>query len=200
MKHVGVVNAPPVYLTGLREILSEFGYSLEVVSDPGEWLRRNRDGAILVCIDERVGLDVVVELKEHDPDAVIVTLVDDVSVGSLQGSLMAGASGSIGKNAGIAELTRAFDAAVNRQSLLPSAVARRFAEELRYVEPPSGVDTDQIGWLSQLANGVTVAELGRKVGYSEREMYRRLGRLYHRLGVPDRTSALMKAVRLGWIG
>lgn len=200
MKHVGVVNAPPVYLTGLREILSEFGYSLELVSDPGQWLQRHRDGAILVCIDDRVDLDVVVELTANDPDAVVVTLVDDISVSSVQASLMAGASGSIGKNAGIAELARAFDAAMNHQSILPSGVARRFAEELRYVEPPSGVDTDEIGWLRQLANGMTVAELGRRVGYSEREMYRRLRRLYFRLGVSDRTSALLKAVRLGWLG
>lgn len=200
MKHVGVVNAPPVYLTGLREILSEFGYSLEAVGDPGEWLRHNRDGAVLVCIDDRVDLDVVVELKATAPDAVVVTLVDDVSVNSVQASLIAGASGSIDKNAGIAELALAFDAAMNHQSLLPNGVARRFAEGLRRVEPPSGIDTDEIGWLRQLAHGTTVAELGRIVGYSEREMYRRLNRLYGRLGVKDRMSALLKAVRLGWIG
>lgn len=200
MKHVGVVNAPPVYLTGLREILSEFGYSLEVVSDPGEWLRRHRDGAILVCIDDRAGLDVVVELKANDPNAVVVTLVDDISVSSVQASLIAGASGSIGKNAGIAELALVFDAAMNHQSVLPSDVARRFAEEIRSVEPPSGIDADEIGWLRQLANGMTVSELGRRVGYSEREMYRRLNRLYVRLGVSNRTSVLLKAVRLGWLG
>lgn len=200
MKHVGVVNAPPVYLTGLREILSEFGYVLEVVNDPGEWRQRRRDGAVLVCIDDRVDLDVVVELKANDPDVVVVTLVDDVSVDSVQASLIAGASGSIDKKAGIADLALAFDAAMNHQSLLPSDVARRFAEGLRRVEPPSGVDTVEIGWLRQLAEGTTVAELGRVVGYSEREMYRRLNRLYGRLGVSNRMSALLKAVRLGWLG
>jgi DNA-binding CsgD family transcriptional regulator len=48
-----------------------------------------------------------------------------------------------------------------------------------------------------MANGQTVGELARAVGYSEREMFRLLRSLYERMGVRNRTEALLKAAQSG---
>ena len=52
-------------------------------------------------------------------------------------------------------------------------------------------------WLRALAAGATVHQLAERIGYSEREMYRLLRAVYDRLGVPNRTQALVWATRQG---
>ena len=49
----------------------------------------------------------------------------------------------------------------------------------------------EIEWLQQLADGITVAQLADRTGYSERAMYRLLRGLYTELDVKTRTEALM---------
>ena len=51
--------------------------------------------------------------------------------------------------------------------------------------------------LQTMAKGRTVAQLARAVGYSEREMFRLLRQLYDRMGVRNRTEALLKAAQCG---
>jgi DNA-binding NarL/FixJ family response regulator len=62
---------------------------------------------------------------------------------------------------------------------------------------PVDIGEDGISWLQALASGETVAELSLRLGYSEREMYRRLRRLYSRIGATGRTDALLRASRWG---
>jgi DNA-binding NarL/FixJ family response regulator len=63
----------------------------------------------------------------------------------------------------------------------------------------AAVTDDEMAWLRALGQGTTVASLAESVGLSERVMYRRLGRLYRRLGVPGRTQALMRGRDEGWL-
>jgi DNA-binding CsgD family transcriptional regulator len=56
---------------------------------------------------------------------------------------------------------------------------------------------EELTWLRSLAAGETVTELSLSLGYSERELYRRLRRLYTRMGASGRTDALLRAVRWG---
>jgi DNA-binding CsgD family transcriptional regulator len=59
------------------------------------------------------------------------------------------------------------------------------------------LDVEEVTWLRSLAAGETVAELSLRLGYSERELYRRLRRLYSKMGASGRTDALLRAVRWG---
>jgi DNA-binding CsgD family transcriptional regulator len=54
-----------------------------------------------------------------------------------------------------------------------------------------------VDWLRLLAQGVNVQELARKVGYSERALYRLLHGLYGRMRVSNRTEAILQATRWG---
>lgn len=87
-------------------------------------------------------------------------------------------------------------AALDRRTVLPTEIAHTLAHS---GEADDGVDERQALWLGALARGVTVEELGRSVGYSERAMYRHLGALYGRLGARNRTQALLQALRRGLI-
>lgn len=200
MKRVGVFNAPPVYVMGLSELLSTSGYALEEVDDPVAWIRRKgEDGAVLVGVNSESDLDIVVELKAEEPRSVVVTLIDDFDPDVVQASLRAGAAGSIPKRAGAAQVALAFSAAMMDNVVIPARVARAIVSNGESSPRRDPEDDLQVSWLRYLADGGTVVGLGERVGYSEREMYRRLNRLYSRLGVPDRTAALLKAARLGWL-
>lgn len=65
--------------------------------------------------------------------------------------------------------------------------------------PHAGVELseEEAEWLTALARGATVVHLADDFGYSERAMFRRLHELYTRLGVSNRTEALVTAQRLG---
>lgn len=65
--------------------------------------------------------------------------------------------------------------------------------------PHAGVELseEEAEWLGDLARGATVVQLADDFGYSERAMFRRLHELYTRLGVSNRTEALVTAQRLG---
>lgn len=59
------------------------------------------------------------------------------------------------------------------------------------------ISSEEAEWLTDLSAGATVVKLADDFGYSERAMFRRLHDLYTRLGVSNRTEALVTAQRLG---
>lgn len=197
-KDVAVFNAPPVYVMGLHALSDSSGYRFESVADPMDWVERNQFPAILVGLRDQGDLDVVVDLTEAEPDSVVVTVVDDYDVDSVRDSLAAGASGAVSRDAGAADVLLALNAALTRSTVLPTALARVLIAELGEREPPC-LESFELDWLQSMARNTTVARLGRLAGYSEREMYRRLRTIYYKMGVSNRTEALLKASRLGWI-
>ena len=198
-KLIGVFNAPPLYVMGLRGLLEPTGYALEILTDPLRWLRRHPAAAVLVCVHDNRDLEVVVDLKAEDPEAVVVTLIDEVNASSFQESLWAGAVGSIALDAGAAEFALAFNAALSNKTVIPAPIARTLVASSENSTAPTCLDDRDLAWLKSLAAGETVSELSNRVGFSEREMYRRLRRLYLRLGASGRTDALLKAARFGWL-
>ncbi len=198
-KVVGVFNAPPVYALGLASALLDADYDLEKVADPGAWLRNHHGATVLVGVHQLCDLDVVVELTAEQPDVVVVTLVDEVNVSIVEASLGAGATGSVALNASAEEVALALSAAMARQTVLPAGIARTMAERGLRATAPGDMEETEVGWLRALAAGETVAALGGRLGFSEREMYRRLRRLYARIGARDRTDALLRAARWGWL-
>ncbi len=196
---VGVFNAPPVYALGLASALLDADFDLEKVADPRAWLRNHHGATVLVGVHQLCDLDVVIELKADQPDAVVVTLVDEVDVSIVEASLGAGATGSVALNASAEEVALAISAATAHQTVLPAGIARIMAERGLRAVAPGEMDETEVGWLRALAAGDTVADLAGRLGFSEREMYRRLRRLYARIGARDRTDALLKAARWGWL-
>ena len=57
----------------------------------------------------------------------------------------------------------------------------------------------ELEWLKALSQGKTVTQLAENVGYSERAMYRLLRTMYRSVHVANRTEAVLKASRAGWL-
>lgn len=91
----------------------------------------------------------------------------------------------------------AVEAGLNGLALLPAAMVRDVAARKVRRSIPHELTRSQQSWLRRLASGVTIHELAGQVGFSEREIYRRLRQIYAAMGVGGRTEALILASASG---
>jgi DNA-binding NarL/FixJ family response regulator len=73
----------------------------------------------------------------------------------------------------------------------------RVGEGARDADPVPSAEERR--WLGAVARGSNVGRVAAEAGYSERMMFRLLRDLYGRMGVPNRTAALIRAREEGWI-
>ena len=197
---VGVLNAAPVYALGLQNLARSNGYTFKEVEDVEGWAGSHQPAVLLVDIRNDGDVGLVVDLKEEHPRSVVVALVGDANPETVAACIASGASGAITRDASPPEVTLALRAALTENAMLPLHVARSLvATRPLPGDRPTDIGDEELGWLQSLARSATVATIGREAGYSEREMYRRLKRIYKKMGVRSRTEALLKASRLGWI-
>lgn len=199
VREIGVFNAAPVYVLGLANLSSSNGYAFERVDDVANWTKGHPAPVLLVDIRDEDDLKVVVDVTTDHPDSVVVALIDDVSTETVSATFASGASAAIARDAAPADVVFALEAAMSGNTVLPLPVAKLLAATRRGSSEPARIGAEELGWLQSLARGAIVARVGEEAGYSEREMYRRLKRLYAKMGVRSRTEALIKASRLGWI-
>jgi DNA-binding NarL/FixJ family response regulator len=196
---IGVFNAAPVYMLGLTKLSSSNRYAFERVEDIANWTRGHPAPVLLVDIRDDDDLKVVVDVTTDHPDSVVVALIDDVSTESVSATFASGASAAISRDSAPADVVFALEAALSGNTVLPLSIAKLLAATRRGSSEPARIGAEELRWLQAFARGATVAGVGEEAGYSEREMYRRLKRLYAKLGVRSRTEALLKVSRLGWI-
>jgi len=126
----------------------------------------------------------VLVLTTYDTDADIVRAVE------------AGASGYLLKDAPLPQLADAVRAASRGETVLAPPVAARLVSRLRApaVEAPTPRELEV---LRGVARGLTNAEIGRELFIGEATVKTHLLRVFAKLGVDDRTRAVMVAVERG---
>jgi two-component system NarL family response regulator len=119
-------------------------------------------------------------------------------------ALRAGARGYLLKTASHEELVDAVRSVTRGERLLsPPMVDKlvsrfsRLAREMERLE--TGIDEDEIQILRLLSQGATNAEIAQETNWSEVSIKRKLQTIFDKLGVEDRTSAAVEAVRRGLI-
>ncbi|MGD9317956.1 MAG: response regulator transcription factor, partial [Anaerolineae bacterium] len=119
-------------------------------------------------------------------------------------ALRAGARGYLLKTASHEELVDAVRSVTRGERLLsPPMVDKlvsRFSKLAREMERlETGMDEDEIQILRLLSRGATNAEIAQETNWSEVSIKRKLQTIFDKLGVEDRTSAAVEAVRRGLI-
>lgn len=108
----------------------------------------------------------------------------------------AGATGYLLKDAPLAELADAIRAAGRGETVLAPPVAARLVQHVR--EPaPEALTQRETQVLGLVAEGKTNAEIGRSLFISEATVKTHLLRAFAKLGVDDRTRAVMVAYERG---
>jgi DNA-binding NarL/FixJ family response regulator len=197
-QRIGIVGGKPTWQRGMEATVADLGYAAVGFSDLAAW-RPGRGGrAVIVFIPDDKALDTVVDFVSEYPHIPVVAVIPELDLASFARVIRAGASGAIDDADSVEELSVVLSSAIGERFSVPLNLIRAMAQ--RIPAPPeigASVDDEEATWLRALARGETVAGLAATIGYSERETYRILGELYQRLGVTNRTEAIIWATRHG---
>jgi len=197
---VGVVARTPTVQRGLISVLTGAGFQPVPIDDLAQW-RPGRGGAAVVVMvrDDEMKESVRWFCDEH-PHVPLVGISPDPSVGALAELIRLGAVTAIGEDHPTDQLVSVLEGALGGLSLLPVHIVQEMAARVPPIANPGAwVTEDELAWINSLTDGVTVAEIARSAGYSEREMFRVLQRMYLRIGVGNRTEAIVWATKNGLI-
>lgn len=150
------------------------------------------------------GLDLCRALQIEVPESRAIMLTSYHEEHYLFEALRAGAWGYLSKTASHEEIVETITSVAKGRRLLSASLVDRLvvqyadlARELERLE--SGFDKVEMDILRLVAKGATSAEIAQRIHLSEASVRHRLQAIYDRLGVEDRASAAVQAMRRGLI-
>jgi DNA-binding NarL/FixJ family response regulator len=198
--HIAVSDSIPAFRRGIATMLGEAGYQPDAPDDLLSWVRQEERWVVVMALRSAADWLLLEQVPKVRPGVTVVAVLEDNAVPTAIRAVAAGAAAVVPRDASPETLRRALDAAVEGRSLLPT-------EMVQALVSPAGPPPDQqegpsdreVEWLRALASGTTVGQLASRTGYSERAMFRLLRQLYARIGVSNRTEALIRAHERGWL-
>lgn len=188
----------PALTVAVSAYLSEHGFSVVGPAPDG---RRAVALALeeqpeLALVDFRMprlaGVELIRALREASPDTRIAVYTADADERTAHEVLEAGAVALVLKEAPLADLVRALEAALGGGSYLDPALAAE-------AEPGKKLTQRELDVLELLAEGLQHEEIGRRLGISSETVRTHLRKACDRLGAATRTQAVATALRMGLI-
>lgn len=213
MIRVVLVDDQTLMRRGLRGLL-DLTEDIRVVgeaSDGEEALQVIADAApdvvlLDVRMPKRSGIEVLRELRLRGslPPALLLTTFDDDA--ALLEGIRAGARGFLLKDVSLERLTEAIRAVAAGETLIRPAVTERVLKGLEQIpatfeslDPPDPLTRRELEILRLMAGGYSNREIADAFGTSEGTIKNHASSILSKLGVRDRTRAVLKALELGWI-
>jgi len=202
---------------GVREVLDRAA-GIEVVAQvrsADEALRIVKGAApdvilVNVPVDEASASDAARRLHEQTPEAALVVLGGEDDDASIVGAAELGASGHVPELARPRELVATIRAAAEGDHPLRAELTarpdlvERIVEDVRDLmfaglPPTSPLSPRELEVLRLISDGRRNKEIAEQIGVSEQTVKNRVTSILHKLGVPNRTTAVLYAVRHGWL-
>lgn len=198
-----VVDDHPVVRTGLTGMLADQD-DLEVVgaaADGAEAVARIGDlRPDVVLMDLRMpkldGAGATEIITRDHPDVRVVVLTTYDTDADIVRAVEAGASGYLLKDAPLPVLLDAIRAAARGETVLAPPVAARLMSRMR-APAVDALTPRELQVLSMVADGLTNAQIGRRLFIGEATVKTHLLRMFGKLGVDDRTRAVTIALERG---
>jgi DNA-binding NarL/FixJ family response regulator len=138
------------------------------------------------------------------PPTVILTTFDDDA--ALLEALSAGARGYLLKDVSLAELTRAIRVVAQGGTLVKPLVSERVVRgvgsmglEYPRLEPPDPLTAREIEVLRLMTGGYSNREIARALKVTEGTVKNHVSSILSKMGVRDRTRAVLQGVRAGYL-
>ena len=164
----------------------------------------------VVLLDMRMpglsGLDVLRELSESDslPPTIILTTFDDDEL--VLAGIKYGAKGYLLKDIALAELVNAIKTVAEGGSIVKPAVTQRLLKglenlknEFSSLDQPDPLTDRETEILRLMAGGYSNKEIANSLGVAEGTVKNHVSNILSKMGVRDRTRAVLKAFELGQI-
>ena len=152
-------------------------------------------------LPEMSGIEGIQKLLEEAPDMAVLVLTTFADKQKVLDALDAGASGYLLKTATGPEIIKGIQDVFMGQSVLSPKIAKMALEEIRKPVPEDmfNLSEREIEVLEELAQDLTVKEIGVNLGIAPRTVGHHLTNIYEKLNVPSSTGAVAKALRSGII-
>ena len=151
------------------------------------------------------GIEVCRAVTERYPETAVLILTTFTDETLIAQCIQAGARGFIVKDIERFDLKRSIRAIARGEAVIDPKAAVAVLAQLRRVpqasqEPsPEPLSTQQIVILRLIAQGLSSREIATQLYLSENTVKGYVQEILHRLGVKNRTEAVMVAVKQGWL-
>lgn len=213
MIRVVLVDDQTLVRRGIKSLL-ELAGDVTIVAEAADGeealaaIRRESPDVILldVRMPKKNGLDVLRELQAggSPPPTILLTTFDDDEV--LLEGVKAGARGYLLKDVSLEQLTGAIRTVAQGGTLIRPAVTERVLRGLEHVRrdfdalsPPDPLTRREVEILRLMAGGYSNREIAEALGTAEGTVKNHASSILSKLGVRDRTRAVLKALELGYI-
>jgi DNA-binding NarL/FixJ family response regulator len=210
---VVLVDDQTLVRRGIRSLL-ELAGDIEIVAEAADGdeglatiLRERPDVVLLdVRMPRKDGLQVLRELQEARalPPTVLLTTFDDDEV--LLEAVKAGARGYLLKDVSLEQLTDAIRSVAGGGTMIRPALTERVLRGLEHVrrdfdalDPPDPLTKREVEILRLMAGGYSNREIAGALGTAEGTVKNHASSILSKLGVRDRTRAVLKALERGYI-
>jgi DNA-binding NarL/FixJ family response regulator len=159
-----------------------------------------------VRMPNKTGLEVLADLRarNHDARAILLTTFDDNAV-ALAG-IRLGARGFLLKDVSLDQLTDAIRAVAGGGTLFSPAITERVVRGLELIAPsfeasslPEKLTRREVEVLRLMAGGSSNREIADALGTAEGTVKNHASNVFAKLGVRDRTRAVLRGIELGVI-
>jgi len=213
MIKVMLVDDQNLVRKGVRSLL-ELSEEIEVIAEAADGAEAIRtipeNQPDVVLLDMRMpglsGLDVLKELSRADklPPTIILTTFDDHEL--VLAGIKAGAKGYLLKDVSLAELVNAVKTVAEGGSVVKPAVTQRLLKGLENLQTdfysldqPDPLTERETEILRLMAGGYSNKEIANSLGVAEGTVKNHVSNILSKMGVRDRTRAVLKAFELGQI-
>ncbi len=198
-----IADDHPVVRAGLRDMLSaqpDLDVVAEAVNGAEAVSLVDRLRPRVVLMDLRMpevdGVTAIARIKGEHPEVQVLVLTTYDSDADILPAVEVGATGYLLKDAPREELFQAIRAAAQGKPVLTSSVAARLMERMRNPNVEA-LTNREIEVLKLVARGANNRQIAGQLYITEATVKSHLIRIYGKLGVEDRTSAVTKALEQG---
>ena len=213
MIRVVLVDDQTLVRHGIRSLL-ELAGDVTIVAEAADGdeavavIQRERPQVVLLDLrmPKKNGVDVLRALHAAGtlPPTIVLTTFDDDE--TLFDAVRAGAKGYLLKDVSLERLTDAIRAVARGETLIRPAVTERVLRGLEHVrrdfdalDPPDPLTRRETEILRLMAGGYSNREIADALGAAEGTVKNHASSILSKLGVRDRTRAVLKALELGYI-
>lgn len=200
---VVVADDHPVVRAGMAGVLNA-APDISVVGEAGDGETAVRlaveHDADVVLMDLRMpgtdGVAATAALARRAPRSKVVVVTTYDTDADIMRAVEAGAMGYLLKDTPVEHLLDAVRAAFRGETVLAPAVAARLVRRARSPQP-GALTGRELEVLALVGEGMTNADIGRRLFIGEATVKTHLLRAFAKLGVDDRTAAVLRAIELG---
>jgi DNA-binding NarL/FixJ family response regulator len=205
-----IADDQTLFRAGLARLLNE-DPRVEVIGQANDGADAAKQAAKLkpdvVLMDLKMpnldGIEATRQIIEADPGVKVLILTTFETDNHVIQALKVGASGYVLKDSSADAIISSIVAVMSGERVMASAVANRVLEMLTGTTTPKefydGLTNREIEILKLLANGMANKQIAYRLKISEKTVRNHVSNTYEKLGIYDRSQAVLYAVKKGLV-